>query len=575
MENKTNSMLRIILLLCISTAAFFSFQQKQPAGAAADMVLLNGRIFTGNEQRPFVEAIAVSKNKIVAIGTNAEIKALIGTDTKQYQLNGKLVLPGFNDAHIHFLSGSLGLSTVDLNLSKTPDEAVAEVAAYAKKNPTAKWITGLGWQYTIFPGGMPTKDMLDAVISDRPVYIRAYDGHSAWVNSKALQLAGITKETVYTGFGSIVKDEKGEPTGALSEGAMQLVAKFIPPVTREEKLAAIKKGLHYAASLGITSVQNASGSIDEFELYNELYSKGELTLRYAAAFSANKNTKPADIEQYVQLKDKFKGNRMLTADAIKFMLDGVIESHTAVMMNDYSDAGENGKTKNGTFAIPIETYRSLVTAFDKAGFRIYTHAIGDRSVHEALNAYEEAQKQNKRANTRHRVEHIEQCSPADMLRFAKLNVLPSMEPIHADPATIAVWAKAVGEQRLPFSFAWQSLMQAKARLVFGSDWPACIDLNPIHGLHVAVNRQTTDGLPAGGWIPQQRIGIKEALLAYTIAGSYSSFEEKDKGKLQPGYLADFIVLSQDLLTIPSANIHQTKVLLTVVDGKEVYKAAQL
>lgn len=567
-------MLRIILLLSITTIAFLSFKQDRSTADAVDLVVLNGRIFTGNEQQPFAEAMAVRKNRIVAIGTTVDIKAMIGSSTKQYQLNGKLVIPGFNDAHIHFLSGSLGLSTVDLNQSKTPEEAVAEVVKYAKKNPSAKWITGLGWQYTIFPGGMPTKEMLDAVISDRPVYIRAYDGHSAWVNSKALQLAGITKETSYTGFGSIVKDAKGEPTGALSEGAMQLVAKFIPPITREEKLAAIKKGLQYAASLGITSVQNASGSIDEFELYNELYTKGELTLRYAAAFSANKNTKPEDIAQYVQLKNKFKGNRMLTADAIKFMLDGVIESHTAVMMDDYSDAGEDGKTKNGTFALPLETYRSLVSAFDKVGFRIYTHAIGDRSVHEALNAYEAAQKQNNSTGTRHRVEHIEQSKPEDVQRFLQLNVLPSMQPIHADPATIAVWVKAVGEQRLPFSFAWQSMLQSNATLVFGSDWPACIDLNPIHGLHVAVNRQTTDGLPTGGWIPQQRIGMKEALLAYTNAGAYSSFEETDKGKLQPGYLADFVVLSQDLFSIPGAAIHQANVLLTVVDGREIFKAAK-
>lgn len=563
-------MLRIILLLGITTIAFLSFKKDRSSADAVDLVVLNGRIFTGNEQQPFAEAMAVRKNKIVAIGTTAEIKAMIGTSTKQYQLNGKLVIPGFNDAHIHFLSGSMGLSTVDLNQSKTAAEAVAEIATFAKTNPTAKWITGLGWQYTIFPGGMPTKEMLDAVISDRPVYIRAYDGHSAWVNSKALQLAGITKETVYTGFGSIVKNATGEPTGALTEGAMQLVAKFVPAPTREEKLAAIKRGLQYAASLGITSVQNASGSLDEFGLYNELYTKGELTLRYAAAFSANKNTKPEDIVQYVQLKNQFKGNRMLTADAIKFMLDGVIESHTAVMMDDYSDAGEDGKTKNGTFALPIETYRSLVSAFDKAGFRIYTHAIGDRSVHEALNAYEAAQKQNNSTGARHRVEHIEQCKPEDVQRFLQLHVLPSMQPIHADPATVAVWAKAVGEQRLPFSFAWQSMLQSNARLVFGSDWPACIDLNPIHGLHVAVNRQTTDGLPAGGWIPQQRIGMKEALLAYTVAGAYSSFEETDKGKLQPGYLADFVVLSQDIFTIPPALIYKTNVLLTVVDGKEVF-----
>ncbi len=564
-------MVRITLFVLVLAAILLSYQQKNNAAPVADLVLVNGRIFTGNPKHPFAEAMAVVNNKIVAVGTVAEIKAMIGSKTKQYQLNGKLVLPGFNDAHIHFLSGSLGLQTADLNQSKNVQEAVAAVKEYALKNAATKWITGLGWQYTIFPNGSPTKEMLDSVISDRPVYIRAYDGHSAWVNSKALQLAGITKETEFSGFGSIVKDANGQPTGMLKERAMQLVAKFIPPITKEEKLAAILQGMKYAASLGITSVQNASGSIEEFELYKELLQKNALTVRYAAAFSANENTTTADIQKYAEIKNQYSSNQMLKADAVKFMLDGVIESHTAVMMEDYSDLAADDKIKNGSFAFPLVTYQSLTTAFDKAGFRMYTHAIGDRSVHEALNAYEKAQQKNQSKNTRHRIEHIEQCSPADMQRFAKLNVLPSMEPIHADPATIAVWAKAVGEQRLPFSFAWQSMLQSKATLVFGSDWPACIDLNPIHGLHIAVNRQTTDGLPAGGWIPQQRIGIKEALLAYTEAGAYSSFEESYKGKLKPGFLADFIVLSQDLFTIPSAAIFQTQVLLTVVDGKEVYK----
>lgn len=565
-------MVRFILLLSVLAAFHFSFQQKESTAEVADVVLLNGRIFTGDSLQLFAEAMAVRNNKIIAVGTNARIQSMVGNKTKQYRLQGKLVIPGFNDAHIHFLTGSLGLTTVDLNRSKTVQEAVGAVVAYAKNNPAAKWITGMGWQYTIFPNGMPTKEMLDSVLGDRPVYIRAYDGHSAWVNTKALQLAGITSATNYNGFGSIIKDANGEPTGALTEGAMQLVAKLIPPVTREEKIAAIKLGQEYAASLGITSVQNASGTIDELELYNELWKQGQLKIRYAAAFSAGKHTQPADIVKFAALKNSYKGNSMLRADAIKFMLDGVIESHTAVMMQDYSDAGQDGKTNNGTFALPIDTYRTLVTAFDKAGFRIYTHAIGDRSVHEALNAYELAQQTNQSKHTRHRVEHVEQSRPEDVQRFSRLQVLASMEPVHADPSTVAVWAKAVGEQRLPYSFAWQSMLQSKATLVFGSDWPACIDLSPIHGLHVAVNRQSANGLPAGGWIPEQRIGVKEALLAYTAAGAYSSYEEQYKGKLKPGYLADFVVLSQDLFRIPSSQIHETTVLLTVADGKEIYKA---
>ncbi|WP_407523804.1 amidohydrolase [Lacibacter sp. MH-610] len=566
-------MVRMVLLLSTALFMLLSFLPSKKMAPAADLILFNGRIYTGNKEAPFAEAMAIQQNKIIFTGSSAAVLKMKTVATKQIDLKGKLVVPGFNDAHIHFLSGSLAMQTADLNACKTPEEAVNTVLAFANKHPEASWVTGSGWQYTAFPGGKPTRQLLDAVIKDRPVYIRAYDGHSAWVNSKALELAGITRETAFTGFGSIVKDADGEPTGMLSESAMQLVSKFLPPVTREEKLKAIEEGMRYAASLGITSVQNANGSIEELELYDELLRKGKLTLRYAAAFSTGTKTNDADINTFTALKNKYAGNILLRADAVKFMLDGVIESHTAVMMEPYSDAGVNGKTANGEFAWPLPLYRKLTAAFDKAGFRMYTHAIGDRSVHEALNAYERAQQQNKSTGSRHRIEHIEQCKPADVTRFQQFHVLPSMQPIHADPATVAVWVQAVGEQRLPFSFGWQSMLQQKATLVFGSDWPACIDLNPLHGLHIAVNRQTPDGYPAGGWIPQQRISLQEALDAYTYGGAYSSFEEKIKGKLLPGYLADFAVLSQNIFETDPARIAATKVLLTVMNGRVVYEAA--
>lgn len=564
-------MFRYFLLVCTLFFAFASFLTPHTKSSKADMILFNGHIYTGNDAQPFAEAMAIQQNKIIATGSSADIQKMTGAATRQIDLKGKLVVPGFNDAHIHFLSGSLAMQTADLNACKTSEEAVNTVLEFARRHPKVAWVTGSGWQYTAFADGKPTKQLLDAVISDRPVYIRAYDGHSAWVNSKALELASITRETSFTGFGSIVKDAKGEPTGMLSESAMQLVSKLLPPVTREEKLKAIEEGMRYAASLGITSVQNASGSLEELELYIELLQQGKLTLRYAAAFSTNSKTSDADIKTFAALKNKYAHNTMLRADAVKFMLDGVIESHTAVMMEPYSDAGVNSKTANGEFAWPIPLYRQLTAAFDKAGFRMYTHAIGDRSVHEALNAYELAQQQNKTTNSRHRIEHIEQCKPADVPRFQQLHVLPSMQPIHADPATVEVWVQAVGEQRLPFSFGWQSMLQQKATLVFGSDWPACIDLNPLHGLHIAVNRQTPEGYPEGGWVPQQRISLQEALDAYTYGGAYSSFEERIKGKLQPGYLADFAVLSQNIFEVDPARIAATKVLLTVMDGRVVYE----
>lgn len=537
------------------------------------MVFYNGRVYTGAGEDPFVEAIALRQNKILAVGSTASIRQLAGRSTRSVDLKGKLVIPGFNDAHIHFLRGSLSLQSADLNACKTPQEAVDTLLAFATRHPDAAWVTGSGWQYTVFPGGTPTKELLDAVIPDRPVYVYAYDGHSAWVNSRALALAGITSSTTFDGFGSVVKDASGEPTGMLSEGAMELVRKLIPAVTPADKRAALDAGLQLAASLGITSVQNASGTVEEFELYEERRRQGKLTLRYAAAFSAGAGTTEEDLRGFAAIKDRYANDPWVRADAIKFLLDGVIESHTAVMMEEYSDAGEKGKTANGVFALPLSDYRRLTAAFDSAGFRLYTHAIGDRSVHESLNAYEQAQVRDRSRLRRHRIEHIEQCKPADVERFHRLNVLPSMQPIHADPATVAVWARAVGEERLPFSFGWQSMLRSGARLVFGSDWPACIDLDPLHGIHVAVNRQSPDGKPLGGWVPQQRIGLREALDAYTYGGAYSSFEEKIKGRLQPGYLADLVVLSQDLFEIDPARIHATKVLLTMVDGKVVYQAS--
>jgi hypothetical protein len=417
---------------------------------------------------------------------------------------------------------------------------------------------------------LPTKSYLDAIVKDRPVFLTAYDGHSGWANSKALQMAGITRETRFDGYGEIVRDASGEPTGALKEGAQRLVRRLIPEAPRERKLEALRQGMKLAARLGITSIQNASGSPEELSLYEELLKRNELTMRVSVAFSVGAQTKPRDIDRYVALKNQYDLNTMLRASAVKFALDGVIESHTAAMIDRYSDLPANHGIPFGELSMPADIYRDLVARIDKAGFQIYTHAIGDRAVREALNAYEMAARANKRRNARHRIEHIETISPADIPRFAALGVMASMEPIHADPATVDVWAKAVGAERLPYSFPWASMLKSGARLVYSSDWPAAISLDPIRGLHSAVNRRTTDGQPPKGWVPQQRIPIAEALRAYTLMGAYASFEESIKGRIAPGMLADLVVFSQDLFKIDPMKIHQTRVAMTVFDGKVVY-----
>lgn len=556
-------------------ALFFGFTlwSCQPENPA-DLILLNGKIWTGEDDKSFVEAVAIKSNKIQAVGTSAEIAKLKGKDTREINLEGKLVIPGFNDAHIHFLSGSLGLNQVDLTGTGSANEITGRVNQFIKENSTRSWITGRGWQYTSFESGLPDHNSLSGITNDIPVFIRAYDGHSAWANKKALQLAGIDRNTKFDGFGEIVKDKNGEPTGALRESAMWLVGKLVPEPTKEENLNALRKGMKLATSLGITSMQNASGSEEELKLYLELLKNNELNVRYAAAFSAGNETTEEDISRFSALKDSIgKTNAMLRADAIKFMIDGVIESHTAYMLEPYADLSKNDPLAYGQIALPVEKYQELVTAFDKNGFRIYTHAIGDKGVRESLNAYEAAAQKNGKRDARHRVEHIETISPEDIARFKQLDVMPSMEPIHADPGTVEVWAKAIGETRLPWSFAWHAMLNSNAHLVFSSDWPACIDLNPIRGIHVAVNRSTPEGFPESGWITEQKISITEALKAYTAAGAYSSFEGNLKGKIQAGQLADVIVLSQDLFTIDPMKTFETKVLITIFDGKLIYEAA--
>ncbi|MEO6724482.1 MAG: amidohydrolase [Blastocatellia bacterium] len=580
-------LLSIALTACCVLAASFTTQvstsQTSPL-EIADLALVNGRIWTGGDQTSLVEAIAVRGDRIIRVGTTTEIKQLADAHTQIIDLGGRLTAPGFNDAHTHFLGGSSGLNEIDLTEAKSVAELVERIGAFAKKNPDRQWITGSGWEYMPFPGGLPTKTYLDVVIKDRPVFLRAYDGHSGWANSKALELAGINSQTKFTGYGEIIHDAAGEPTGALKEGAQSLIARLIPPLTREQKLDALRQGLKLAASLGITSLQNASGSADEFSLYEDLQQHGELTARFSMAFSVGERTTPQQIESFLTLKNKYDINSMLRASSVKFVLDGVIESHTAAMIERYSDLPQSSGNPFGETTMPPDVYRDLVVKFDNLGFQIYTHAIGDRAVREALNAYEVAQKVNSnvsndgngnRRKPRHRIEHIETIAPADIPRFAKLGVLASMEPIHADPGTVEVWSKAVGAARLPFAFAWQSLLKSGARLIYSSDWPAAISVDPIRGLHNAVNRRTINGQPLRGWVPEQRVSVVDALRAYTQGGAYASFEESIKGRIAPGMLADVIVFSQDLFKIEPIRIHETRVVLTIFNGKPIYRDGKL
>jgi len=534
----------------------------------ADLVLTNARVWTAEPTRPWAEAIAIRGNRIVEVASSDEVQRLIGEGTEVIDAGGKLAIPGINDAHTHFLRGSMGFFQVDLTGVRTLKEAQDKVISFAKTHPSDAWITGGGWDYSIFPDKrLPTRADLDAAVRDRPVYLWAYDGHTGWVNSKALEISGVTAKSKVQGYGELVLDSKtGEPTGTLKESAQSLVRSAIPSPTRESQLAALREGFHVAASLGITSFQNASGNAAELRLYEELCDQGALSARVSLAMSVGAGTRKADFEKYAALMKSFPGP-LLRVAAVKIMLDGVIESHTAAMLEPYSD----GASTSGAPSLPQERLNQLVAEADQAGLQILIHAIGDRAVRMALDSYEHAIKVNGIHDARFRIEHIETITSPDIARFARLGLLASMQPMHADPGTNEVWEPAVGPERTKRAFAWRSLEQAGARLVFSSDWPATISVEPMRGIHNAVNRRTIDGYPPDGWVPDQRVSVETALQAYTINGAFASFEEKEKGSITPGKLADIVLLSQDLFQIVPMDIYKTKVVTTIFDGKVIYK----
>lgn len=563
MKRLIPSSLVLILALSLHSATFSAPQ-------SATLILTNGRFWTGDARQPWAEAVAIADGKVLAVGSKAQVEKLASAATERVDLGGAFAMPGFNDAHIHFASGSERLFQVDLNSARSLEEMQQRVAKFAKENPAQagedQWIRGFGWQYSFMPGKrLPTRQDLDAVVSDRPVLLSAYDGHTSWANTKALEVAGVTANSKFSGFGEIVRDAQGQPTGVFKEGAMGLVGRAVPPTSRAQKMVALRRGLKLAASLGITSIQNAHGSADDVALYQKLFENGELTLRVSVAQSIRPGVTQQQIDAIAALAKKYNGP-MLRVGSVKIVVDGVIETHTAAMLEPYSN--------NPSVGTPAWTQKQLnegVGMADKAGLQVYIHAIGDRGVRMALDAYENTRKVNGPRDHRHRVEHIETVAAADVPRFAQLKVMASMMPIHADPETIDVWASAVGKARLPRSFAWRMLEQAGAHLVFSSDWPAAISNDPIRGMHCAVNRTATDGKPAGGWIAGQRVSLQSTLRAYTHAGAFSSFEEKSKGTLTPGKAADIVVLSRDPFTIPAPELHTMRVTRTIVGGGQVFK----
>jgi predicted amidohydrolase YtcJ len=537
----------------------------------ADMILLHGTVYTLNAKQPWAHAVAIRGEKIVAVGDDAEIEMLRGPATKVIDAGGQLILPGFVDCHIHFLEGSISLGQAHLGRAKNPADIQRILREYAETHPGDGWILGGGWNYAMFGDeNLPHKKYLDELFPNRPAFLVGYDGHTSWANSKALALAGIKRDTPDPQNGSIVRDPKsGDATGALKESAGSLVGKLIPKPTRREKLAALRTGFDWANENGLTRVHSAGGDFEEFALYDELRRDGNLTLRFTIAYFLNPpELRPKDLAAIEDARQKYTGD-WLSAGVVKMMIDGVVESHTAAMLEPYTD---DPSTKGKLFWEP-DKYKAAVAELDKRGLQLFTHAIGDYAVRTALDAYENAENVNHTGDRRPRIEHIETITARDIPRFGKLGVIASMQPLHAypDEDTLRVWAGNNGPDRASRAWVWNSIAKAGGHLAFGSDWNV-VTLDPWEGLQMAVTRQTTEGTPAGGWLPEERVTLAQAVEGYTLGAAYAGRREKTEGSIEPGKLADVIIVSQNIFEIDPHAIAKTKVVKTIVGGRVVYPA---
>src|SRR5258705_6413952 len=566
-----NFPLRVVVqsLLLLLLAASLSRSQGRFA-APADIIVVHGRVYTEDPKQPWAQAVAMYRGKIVAVGDDPVIERMRGMGTKVINAGGKLVLPGFVDCHIHFLDGSFSLGRVNLEVAKSPADIQKRLREYAAEHPGEDWILGRGWNYAMFGSEtLPHKKYLDELFPNRPVFLEGFDGHSYWANSNTLRMADVTHYTADPPNGAIVRDpQTGEATGALKESAQDLVAKILPKPTRADQLLALRAGMKWANQNGITRVHSAGQDFEVLDLFDEMRHRGDLTVRmYIAYFLNPPELRPQDLDAIEHARKKHH-DEWIDAGAVKFMVDGVVESHTAAMLEPYSD---DPSLKGKLFWEPAK-YKAAVAALDKRGLQLFTHAIGDYGVRTALDAYENAEARNHKPDRRPRIEHIETIALPDISRFGKLGVIASMQPLHSypDADTLDIWARNAGPDRASRAWAWKSIADSGGHLAFGSDWPV-VTLNPWEGVQTAVTRQTSEGQPEAGFVPEQRLTVAQVVDGYTLGAAFAGRREKTEGSLEIGKLADLIILSQNIFDMEPRKIGATKVVTTIVGGRVVYQ----
>jgi predicted amidohydrolase YtcJ len=536
----------------------------RPSSTPADVIVTHARVWTGERALPEAEGVAIIADRIVGVGAAGEIERWRGSGTRVIDAGGRRVVPGFNDAHVHFVDGGSQLDNVDLKDAATPAEFARRIGERAKTTPAGEWILGGDWDDQRWtPAQLPTRAMIDALTPRTPVFVNRYDGHMALANSVALNLARVTGATPDPPGGAIVRDAQGNPTGVLKDAAMNAVTSVIPPITPDRRLHAVKRALEHAASLGLTSVQDMNPAYEDVAVYAELANHGELTTRiYAAPMETG-----WQYQAHVGIRRSF-GSAWLRLGAVKGYADGSLGSTTAYFFEPYTDApGTRGLLSDEMQS--IEEMRERLTSADAAGLQLCIHAIGDAGISQTLDLFGDVVHANGARDRRFRIEHAQHIAPKDFDRFKALNVIASVQPYHA--IDDGRWAeRRIGPERIKTTYAFRTLIDKGVRLALGTDWSVA-PLDPMQTLYAATTRATLDGKNPNGWVPEQKISIAEAVTAYTSGSAYAEFQEAEKGTIARGKLADLVILSDDIFTIPPAGIKNVKVLTTIAGGRVVYQ----
>ena len=558
--------MRLVSVIALAAAAAGCQGNRAPGATgrpapAADLVIY-GRVWTGDSARPWAAAVAVAGDTIAAVGDSAAVAALQGPATRIVSNGAAMVTPGFNDAHVHFLSGGVQLRSVDLRTAATPEEFVARIKAYAATLKPGEWIIGGDWDHERWPGSpLPRRDWIDSVTPKNPVYVNRLDGHMAVANSLALRLARVTRATPDIAGGTIVRDPDGTPTGILKDNAQDLVYGVMPDLSAEQSDSALARATAWAASKGVTGVSAVSVGWGELAAMKRAYRSGTLHTRISAYVPLGAWRRMADT-----LKADGPGDDFLRVAGVKGFVDGSLGSRTALFYEPYSD----DPSTSGLLVTPEDSLRSWIGGADSAGLQVVVHAIGEKANGLMLDIYDSVARAHGARDRRFRIEHAQHLRPADAPRLARIGVVASMQPYHA--IDDGRWAeKRIGPARIRNMYIFRTLLDNHTHLAFGSDWTVA-PMDPILGIYAAVTRRTLDDKNPGGWIPEEKISVDEALRAYTAGDAYAAFGDRVRGVLRPGMKADIVVLDQDLTMIRPEDIQSAKVRMTVVDGKVVYPA---